>query len=518
MIATDESQLKKFLTLKKAIFKIGLVLLIITLVTLVAISFKKLGFHETDIIITYLLGVLLVSYWIEGYLYGILASIICVLTFNFFFMEPYYSILAYRQDYPITFAMMLFAAVLTSTLTSKVKQEAKLSAIREKRAFVLYKMSQGLLKAQNIDEICQIVGEVVSRILNLSVIISIQLEDEKQNKEWQFHKGMHNEGQFFISQEQRALTRKVFKTGKIERYQKQYSDDLDFLYVPIIGQHKSLGVLGISLKPSEIIYEEKEVLIQAMTFQIGQAVERVIVTEAQKNQQMEIETERFRGNLLRAISHDLRTPLTGILGAATTILVHDEQLNKAQKKSLVEDIAEDANWLIQSVENILSMTRFDEGKVVLHLKNELVDDLILEALNRFKATENEHLIKVTLPDTLVAVEVDSHLIEQVLVNLVDNAIKYTPKGSKIDISVANLEESVVFSVSDYGKGISEDHMPLLFNRFFTAGISSDRGKNGIGLGLEICKSIVEAHGGNITAYNNIYGGACFEFTIPKRRD
>lgn len=526
-MSTGSNQASKVLPLiGSSIGKISFVLIMTTCATLMAMSFKRLGFHESNIIITYLLGVLLVSYWIEGYLYGVLASFLGVLTFNFFFTEPYYSLLAYRQDYPVTFAIMLFAAVLTSTLTSKVKQEAKLSKIREKRAFVLYKMSQGLLRAQTADEICSVVGVEVSTVLDVAVIIALKDESQKLGREYAYYKGIYknadwdrDSGQlpFYISDEQRAVASQVFKSGNSQRYEKRSFDDLDFYYAPINGQAGTLGVLGISLKPREIMYEEKEVLIQAMTSQIGLAFERVLAAEVQKSQHIEIESERLRGNLLRAISHDLRTPLTGILGAVTTIINHGEQLQSEQKQSLLADIAEDTQWLIQSVENILSMTRFDEGKVKLHLKMELIDDLVLEALNRFKANESGHEIEVNLPETLIALEIDGQLMQQVLVNLVDNAIKYTPKEAKIEISVTEGTDLIEFTVADHGKGIAEEHLPLLFNRFFTAGIGSDRGKTGIGLGLEICKSIVEAHGGSIRAFNNAYGGASFAFTIPRRR-
>lgn len=513
----ENSRFKLLLEVGSALAKLATVVLLIAIATAMAMLFKSFGFHESNIIITYLLAVLLISYWIEGYLYGVLASVLGVLTFNFFFTEPYYSLLAYRQDYPVTFAIMLFAAVLVSTITSKMKRESRLSRIREKRAYVLYKIAQGLLRAQGIEEICQIVGKEVSSILNVAVMISLKSEGFKSENEWIYYKGEVNNGYFYVSDLQRGVATQVYKTGSVLRYYKETFDDLDFYYAPIIGQKEVLGVLGISLKPNEIIYEEKETLIKAMTSQIGMALERVLISEAQKKQHVEIEAERLRSNLLRAISHDLRTPLTGILGAATTLIAHEKLISEEQRRSLLEDIAEDSQWLVQSVENILSMTKFDEGKVELHLKTELIDDLVLEALNRFKVNESGREIEVNLPDQLIALEVDGHLIEQVLVNLVDNAIKYTPTDSKIEVEVTEKEGQIIFRVRDHGSGILDEHIPLLFNRFFTAGISSDRGKNGIGLGLEICKSIVEAHDGHICAYNNDTGGACFEFSLPLRR-
>lgn len=499
---------------KLSLLAVNVILLIalIALATLMGKLFKNLNFHESNIIITYLLAVLLISYWIEGYFYGVMASVLGVLTFNFFFTEPYYSLLAYRQDYPITFAIMLFAAVLVSTITSKMKRESQLSKIREKRTYVLYRLAQGLLKAQNASEVCDIVGNEVSSVLNVAVHIVLQGDSEHEPYDRVYKQKSQIDEEIFISDQQRALAQSVFTSRLPARYKKQYFDDMNFFYVPIVGQNEALGYFGVSLKPEEFLYEEKVTLINAMTSQIGMALDRIDLGEAQKQQHMAFESERFRSNLLRAISHDLRTPLTGILGAATTLSAHENLLDNVQRRSLVEDIAEDARWLIQSVENILSMTKFDEGKVQLHKAVALVDDLLLEALDRFKGSERK--IVVDLPEKIVSLEVDGHLIEQVIVNLVDNALKYTPSHTTVHIQVVTTQETVVFKVIDEGPGIQEDHIPLLFNRFFTAGISSDRGKNGIGLGLEICKSIVEAHNGKISAHNNPNGGACFEFELP----
>lgn len=499
--------------LRNKVKKLAGMLMIIAVTTLTAMLIRRMGFHESNIIMLYLLGVLMVSFTLEGFTYGIIASFLSVLTFNFFFTVPYYSLLAYRQDYPVTFLMMLLASMLMSTLTNKVKQEAKLSKIREKRTFVLYRMSQGLLKAQNAEEICKVVGEEVSDVLN--IVVSIRLNLIHSSGSALYEKGERVQRTIRQSNEQLVMEQYVMDTSIASRFNKDSDSDFDFYYAPIKGPSGTMGVLGVSLKPNEILYREKLTLIQGMTYQIGLALERVLIARAKQEQHMIIESERFKGNLLRAISHDLRTPLTGILGASTTILDHNLEISEDQKQSLIKDIAEDAQWLIQSVENILSMTRIDEGRIKLNIQSELIDDLILESLNRFKSKEHLNEIQVKLPTELVAVEVDGTLIKQVLINLIDNAIKYTPVNSKIYIEVNSYSDHVVFKVEDEGKGIEPEHIPLIFNRFFRAELTSDRGKNGIGLGLEICKSIVEAHRGEIQVYNNEKGGATFEFSLPK---
>lgn len=229
---------------------------------------------------------------------------------------------------------------------------------------------------------------------------------------------------------------------------------------------------------------------------------------------LEAERERLRGNLLRSISHDLRTPLTSILGSSSTILENDDVIDKETRVELLKNIYEDTSWLTHSVENILSMTRIDEGKLDIEKRPEVVDEIIAESILRVKKFANSRDIKTNIPDEIIIVHVDVLLIEQVLVNLIDNAIRHTPKNSKIELTVKKESNQVLFEVADNGKGIPNEDIGNIFNRFYTKNKSRNLERRGIGLGLEICKSIVEAHGGEIVAFNNPSGGATFRFSIP----
>ncbi len=210
----------------------------------------------------------------------------------------------------------------------------------------------------------------------------------------------------------------------------------------------------------------------------------------------------------------MRTPLTGILGSVTTIIDNNDVLEHDIKNELLENIFKDASWLVHSVENILSITRIDEGKFEIKKNLELVEEIISGAISKVKRFAENHTLKVDVPDKLILVNVDGLLIQQVMVNLIDNAIKYTPANSFIEINVKEKNDRVIFQVLDNGNGIPEEDLNNIFDRFYISTKFGYLEKRGTGLGLAICKSIIEAHGGKIFAFNNLHGGATFEFSLP----
>ncbi|MEM5769257.1 MAG: ATP-binding protein, partial [Bacillota bacterium] len=227
-----------------------------------------------------------------------------------------------------------------------------------------------------------------------------------------------------------------------------------------------------------------------------------------------MERERLRSTLLRSVAHDLRTPLTALTGASSLLTDKFEQLSLEEQKKLAADISEEMIWLANFVENILNMTRIGEGQLFLHKEDEVVDDVVNEATSHMsRILQNRHL-EVSLPNEVISLPMDGKLVVQVLVNLLDNAVKHTPLDSCIDLKVGMLGNDVVFEVCDNGNGIAEDIMDRLFDRFTTQKNNIIDGKRGMGLGLAICKAIVEAHGGAIRAENQPAGGARFVFSLP----
>jgi len=485
---------------------------IMILTTLLSFFFRYIGFHESNFIMAYILGVLMVSKQTNGHVYGILASVIGVSSFNFFFTEPYYTFVTYRPDYPVTFMIMLTVAIITSTLTAKVKQEARLSSLREKRTQILYEITKGLLKVRNINQIAEVGGRDIAKLFNCSVIIATVNSSEGLREPYIFAFNNDERANIFKSFHERQAVAETFKTGNPVGAGTEVFVDSVAYYLPVNGQSGTLGVVGVSCFDRKFLSDEQKRLLEAVTTQIALAMEREWLSEKQQKAKMDVERERLRGNLLRAISHDLRTPLTGILGATATILEHEEVLDKKVKRELLESVYEDASWLIHSVENILSITRIDEG-IEIKKTMEAVEEIVAEAVSRIKKLAANHIIEIDIPHDLIMLPMDGTLIEQVLVNLIDNALKYTPFGSSIEIKTQIEGEKVVFEVSDNGTGIPEKDMPFIFDRFYTAPtISAER--RGTGLGLAICKSIITAHGGEISAFNNTSGGATFRFVLP----
>ncbi|MDV3427772.1 MAG: DUF4118 domain-containing protein [Bacillota bacterium] len=511
----DDSRLLKF---KSIIINLSKLIIIMTAATFLSFLFRIISFHESNIIIAYILGVLLTAKITDGYFYGIIASAIGVLTFNFFFTEPYYTFIAYRPDYPVTFVIMLIAAIITSTLTARVKQEAKLSHLREKRTQILYQINKSLLMVRSINEIVHVCGEDIAKLFNRSVIISIadssnSLEDPYIYK---FNDDLYTE--VFNS----TLERKVINDTFISESPVGAGTDIDeyssAYYIPIRGQSGNLGVIGVSCFEKNLLNDEQKYLLEAVMAQIALAAEREKLWEKQQKSKMEVESERLRSNLLRGISHDLRTPLAGILGATSTIMDNYDVLGNNVKKDLLQDIYEETSWLIHSIENILSLTRMDEGRIEIKKNMEAVEEIVGEAVSRVKKLSGRHTIKIDIPDDLIFISIDGLLIEQVFVNLLDNAIKYTPEDSTITVSAKVEKDDIIFEVSDNGDGIPEDSLPLIFNRFYTGAASNKNARHGTGLGLAICKSIVTAHGGKIYAFNSQNGGAVFRFILPAGSD
>lgn len=504
--------------LLKLLFDMSVIACLITVATLISFVLRDLKVHEANIIMTYLLSVLLVSYFIEGYTSSFVAAVLGVLTFNYFFTEPYFSLATYRPDYPVTFAFMFAAATLTSTLTIKVKHEAKISGQREKRAYLLYHVSQRLLYGTKEAQIGAVIGEDVSEIMNVKTVIAYCNEEGEISNYQGYEKGKRLNRLWELSSHQKAAMTDVAKKQINRTTEKQFYDDENMFYVPVMGQSGSLGVIGFGLYEGETLSEEKRELCVIIASLMAMAIERERLNEEKRKVAIQIESEQLRGNLLRAISHDLRTPLTGILGATGTLIENREMLTDDQKSELLSNTYEETKWLIHTVENILSLTQLEEGKVKLKIKQEFMEEIMAEVVSRTAKQLTDHQVELSIPKELIMVDMDGQLIEHVLINLLDNASKYTPKGSQVKLVVNYEGERVKVQVKDNGPGIPKKAMDKLFNRFYTSGETSDHGRKGIGLGLEICKAIIEAHGGSICAYNNESGGATFEFIMPIRRN
>jgi two-component system sensor histidine kinase KdpD len=246
------------------------------------------------------------------------------------------------------------------------------------------------------------------------------------------------------------------------------------------------------------------------------ALQKQEMTEQAQEILLETEKEKMRSNLLRAVSHDLRTPLTGIVGSASTLIENEDRIDREVGRKMLRDIQQDAEWLIHMVENLLSVTRISGGTTSLKKQDEIVEEVVSEAVLRIRKRFPDSRIDVTVPDELLIVPMDATLIEQVLINLMENSIRHSDSPLPISLKVSSKKSDAVFTISDQGKGIDPSRIPDIFDGKANK-VSSDSSR-GLGIGLSICKSIILAHDGKIFAENNISGGARFTFVLPMKGD
>lgn len=488
-----------------------------TLAILITTTIFSLGIHQLDIgnqniIMVYILSVLIISRVTMGYIYGVAASILSVLVFNFFFTVPYYTFHAIQKGYPITFLIMLLVALITSALTVRMKAQARLAVGREHRTEVLYEINKKLLASRDTESTVKLINEYLTKIFGRSAIF--YTEDPVSNVAANYlQSSLDTDAHFLLSESERAVAHWVFVNKK---YAGAGSDTLmgaGAFYMPLVSQNRVLGVLGLSCANGKL-NQNNRLFLEKIASQVEMALERHYLSGEQRKILIESEKEKMRSNLLRGISHDLRTPLTGILGASSAILENGDDFDKKTHDTLVYNIKEEAQWLIRMVENLLSITRISEGPMNVKKTPEAAEEIVAEAISRIRKRFSKRKFSVNVPEELLMVPMDGTLIEQVIINLLENAIKHSPDDSTIEVNVKKREHLAMFEVSDQGKGISDQDLPYLFETYVPDREHSLDSSRGMGIGLSICKSIVKAHHGIIEAENRENGGAVFRFTLP----
>ena len=483
--------------------------LILAACTGVGFSFSSIGLAITNVVLIYILGVMGVALTTTGYVYSLLSSLLSVLVFNFFFTEPFYSLRS-SPDYLATFAVMFTAALLSSSLTSRIKAQSIQTANKAYQTEVLLSTSQLLQKADDRRAILEVAQRQLSRLLEHSVLCydsdldapvlcaieqdggfeGIDLEAERPAAAWVRQNAKHA-----------GRTTRVFPEVKC-------------LYMAVRSEGRVWAVIGIRADNSPPIDEYRKNLMISILDECALAVEKDHMTREKQRMEENARQESLRANLLRSISHDLRTPLTSISGNAAILMENQGQLSEASLKRLYTSIYDDAIWLNGLVENLLTITRTENGTMKLNPQTELVADTVEEALRHIDRDAVHRHIAMDLPDEMLLARMDAGLIVQVLVNLLNNAVKYTPEGARIIVGVRRQDETALIWVEDDGQGVPPGDEDRVFDMFYTGVKRSPDSRRGIGLGLALCKSIVQAHGGEIGVENVQPHGAKFWFTLP----
>ena len=486
---------------------------ILVAATIIGWGFLRLGFANANIIMVYLLGVLLTSTFTSGYTCGVLSAFLSVILFNYFLTEPRLSLAAYGSKYPITFAVMFASALLTCTLATKLKAHAQLSARDAYRTKLLFDMNRQLQKAETPDEVYQMTATQIQKLMQRDVLV-YPAQGEALLDGIVYPADGSSPHSVTKEKQEQDVIRWVWQNRKRAGATTETFAKAKRLYLAIrIGQ-QVYGVIGIPMEKQTQPDAFTSSILFSILGECALALESLHNAEEKEKAAVLAKNEQLRANLLRSISHDLRTPLTSISGNADTLLHSYNLLDEQTRKQIFTDIYDDAQWLTGLVENLLSITKITDGSVKLHLSDQVVDDIVSEALRHIDRRSAEHHITVDCGDEPLLVRVDAGLIMQVLINLVNNAVKYTPPGSNIRITAIQQEKAAEICVSDDGPGIPDERKELVFKMFFTGSNLIGDSRRSLGLGLTLCQAIIHAHHNEMTLKDNLPHGCIFSFTLP----
>ena len=420
--------------------------------------------------------------------------------------------MAYGQGYPVTFVIMFIAAFLTGHLATKLKIHAKQSARAAYRTKILFDTNQLLQKAKGHDEIASATANQLIKLLNKSIIF-YPSNNEALGEAHIFEASDDTPDKDCLSENEKAVADWVLKNNKHAGATTSTLSNAKCLYLAVRVNERVYGVIGIVMDEEPLDSFEKSILLSILG-ECALALENEKNAIEKEEAAVLAKNEQLRANLLRAISHDLRTPLTSISGNASNLISNGSSFDENTKMRLYTDIYDDSMWLINLVENLLAVTRIEEGRLNLNMTDDLIVDAITEAIHHINRKSVEHHISVQNENDLLLAKMDAKLIVQVIINIVDNAIKYTPKGSNITIRTSKQRDKAVVSVADDGNGIPDEMKPKIFDMFYSGANKIADSRRSLGLGLSLCKSIINAHGGNITVCDNIPHGTVFTFTLP----
>ncbi|MGN0484476.1 MAG: DUF4118 domain-containing protein [Lachnospiraceae bacterium] len=464
-----------------------------TVMTVAALLLGRLDVGKENLLMLFLVGVLLCTALTNSWWYGILSALFSAFLFNYFFTEPKYTLLMNDpQDFILLFFFLLVSLIcgLMSTMMKRQQKLAKKNAAVSQK---LYEITESFLKLSGIQKIIE--TSLNDLYQNTGVACKLELTTEFLE----------------IFREETTLER-TYIMPKERSWQVFHGKE-----IPITGISHKMGTLYFAKNIK--LDESTEKIVNAIIYQMTLLFDRECIYREREQIRLEMESEHLKTTLLRSVSHDLRTPLTGIMGSANLLSESFKSdakhpLSMENARQLVDNILEEANWLNMSVQNILNMTRISDGKLMIRAEYESVDDLLNQVEERLPITYDRSRLTIQAPEEICLVKVDGNLFVQVLLNLLDNAYRYAGDEAHILLSAVLQGKMMVFLVKDDGPGIDASVQEHIFDGFVTGKThASDKGR-GVGLGLTICKAIVEAQEGQITAANDPKGGAVFRIFLP----
>ncbi len=472
-----------------------------------AIGFAMYPYFElANIVMVYLLGAAVAGLRL-GRGPATLAAVANILALNFCFVPPRFTFAVSDAQWLFTFSVMLVVTLVIATLMASVRQQTRVAGARERRTALLYAMSRELATTRDLSSLARVAVTHVSEVFDSRAVILLpdangRLRHPKDAPLASSLLGADlSVAQWVADHSQRA------GLG---------SDTLPAapaLYLPLSGSRTTLGVLAVQAENRRrVLLPEQRHLLETFAGQIALAVERIQLAHEAEASRIEAETESLRNTLLASISHDLRTPLAVIAGAGGTLADPAATLDADSRRQLAQSIESRAHDMSDLISNVLDLTRLESGRVELRRDWQTIDDLVGAALERAAGRLHCHRVDVAVGDDLPPVRVDATLIVQLIANLLDNAGKYTPAGTRVSVSARTDEHTLTLSVEDDGPGLPGGDPNRLFDKFQRGRSESEI--TGAGLGLAICRAIARAHGGDMRAANRTEGGARFEVTLP----
>ena len=473
-------------------------------------------FESVDLVMVYLLGIVITANRTSTWpaLFATLASIAA---FDFFFVPPYYTFAVNDIRHFVTFIVMFIISLVISRLTLRVRQQAEAARMRERRTAALYLLSRDLVRERGTERLSELAVQHISEVFDSHVVI---LVPDEQNRLTVSGSGPSTAAQ---DQQELSVAQWVYEHRQPAGLSTDTLPGAKALYLPLIASGGPVGVIGIEPRTAGDAFEPEQLhYLEAFTNQTAIAIERSFLAAATQRALLKAETESLRNTLLSSISHDLRTPLSAITGAATTLLQNDIALDRQNRLELLQTIQEEAEHLNRIMKNVLDMTRLESGAITVNKEWQPLEEIVGAVLNRLGERLNDHPLKVNLQGNLPLIPFDSLLLEQVFMNLFDNAIKYAPKGTPLELSASESFYTVTVELADRGPGSPPGDEERIFEKF----VRGRGAGGGVGLGLAICRTIINAHGGRIWAENREGGGTVFRFTLsaaglppaPKREE
>lgn len=465
---------------------------IVALATAAGLAFRTL-LTTTDVAMIYLLASVVVGSRVRQRP-ALVAALLSIALFDFCFVPPYYTFAVHDATYLLTFLMMLAIALIISRLTGRIREQADASRARETATASSLALSREMGGARDPGEIATVSARHMEEAFGVAVTILLARRDG-------------------VLPGDDGVARWAFDHAQPAGLGTATLPASPALYLPLQATDRVLGVARVAPREAGTVLDpERRQLVESFVRQAAVALERTVLAEQNEASRVEVEAERLRTSLLSSLSHDLRTPLAGIEGAASSLLEVGSALTPDARRDLAETILGESRRMTRLVANLLDMIRVESGALAVQKQWVPLEEVVGVALIRLDIILAGRKVTTAIPAGLL-VSVDDILMEQVLINLLENAVKYTPPGTPIDIMAELRDGAVVVSVEDRGPGIAAGDEVRIFEKFVRASQGSVSG--GVGLGLAICRGIVIAHGGRIWVESRPGGGAAFRFTIPQ---